>query len=174
MRFLFKIEAALDWPTDLIIRHFERRLFELAMAVIMIGVGLLLLSAFFLVAGIARIIALALNGNWMPWGAYVRAAGAAMGAFVWSQWGAAEFQLHLAGLPISRDVIVYGGLAFFEVISFALALRGAMNGERTYKQGLGHDRHVARHPMAIPAFLPRRDGSSAAAHHQAVPVKPKG
>ena len=195
-RVLDKIEAALDWPADMIIRHFERRQFELAMAVIMIGVGLLLFfsprsleassmkyllevmsvstcSTVFFMAGIARIVALALNGNWMPGGAYVRACGAAVGAVMWSQWGAALYQLHLTGAPISPGVIVYSGLAFFEVISFSRSLRGAVNGGQTNRQGLGHDQHMASYPMAVPDFLYRGDRAAATAHHQDVPVAAK-
>jgi hypothetical protein len=193
MRFLFKIEAALDWPADVIIRHFERRLFELAMAVIMIGVGLFLLlspaslgaselrffldimsastcSTLFFVAGIARIVALALNGNWMPGGAYTRATGAAVGAVLWSQWGAAIYQLHLIGAPLSPDFIIYSGLAFFEVISFSRALRGAVR-DRSHQQGVGHPQQVTANPMAGPDFLYRRDDLAVTARHKAVSVR---
>jgi len=194
MQFLFKIEAALDWPTDVIIRHFERRLFELAMAVIMIGVGLLLFisprsieassmrylldvmsvatySTLLFLFGLLRIIALALNGHWMPGGAYCRAGGAAIGAIMWSQWGAALFQLHLHGTPVSPGVIVYGGLTFFEVISFARALRGAVSSGQADRQSLGHDQQVARHSGSGLGRVHRGGGSAAAVHHQAVPVR---
>jgi hypothetical protein len=194
MKFLDTIIAALDWPADMIIRHFERRQFELAMAVIMSGVGLLLFfspgslavssmkylldvisvatcSALFFTAGIARIVALALNGNWVPGGAYVRACGAAIGAVMWSQWGAALYQLHLTGKPISPGVIVYGGLAFFEVISFSRSLRGAVSGGQANRQDLGKHRHMARHPVASPDFLYRNSDLAVTARHKSGSLK---
>jgi hypothetical protein len=185
MRFLSKIDAVLDLPVDKIIRHLEHRLFELAMAVTMIGVGLFLMlspgsvasselrylldvmsvetcSTLFFVAGIARIVALALNGHWMPAGAYIRAAGAAVGAVLWSQWGAALYQLHLLGAPISPDLIVYSGLALFEVVSARRALRGAVSSERNHQQGMGHDQQAAAYPVASPDFLYRYSDPAAA------------
>jgi hypothetical protein len=190
MRFLTKVEAALDWPADVILRHFERRQFELAMAVTMIGVGLLLFfspqsfqatavslvsastcSTLFFIWGICRIVALALNGNWMPGGAYMRACGAAVGAVVWSQWATALHQLHrTTAEPISPDVVVYGILAFFEVVSFSRSLRGAMSCGQANRQDVGNYRKLATGPLAIPNFLPRGGNPSVAPHHKAVPV----
>ena len=193
LKVLDKVEAALDWPADMIVRHFERRQFELAMAIIMSGVGMLLFlspasleassmkyllqvmrvetcATVFFLAGIARIVALALNGHWMPNGAYVRAGGAAVGAIMWSQWGAALLQLHFTGHPISPGVIVYSGLAFFEVISFSRALRGAASSERTHRQGLGHDQQMALDPANKLDGVFHRDHITVAAHQKTVAV----
>jgi hypothetical protein len=189
MRFLSDLDAVLDLSVDKIIRHLEHRLFELAMAVTMIGVGLFLMlspgsvasselhylldvmsvetcSTLFFVAGIARIVALALNGNWMPGGAYTRAAGAAIGALLWGQWGAALYQLHLRGTPISPDLIIYSGLALFEVVSARRALRGAISSERRHQQGVGHDLEVAPHPVAGSDLFSLHHGHAAAAHRE--------
>ena len=193
LKVIDKIEAALDWPTDMIIRHFERRQFELAMAVIMSGVGVLLFlspasleasymkyllqvmrvetcATVFFLAGIARIVALALNGHWMPWGAYVRAGGAAVGAIMWAQWGAALLQLHFTGHPILPEVIVYSGLAFYEVISFSRSLSGAAGSERTNRQGLGKHQQVAIDSAHKSDGVFHRDHITVAAHQKTVAV----
>lgn len=129
--------------------HFEKRLFEFAMACIMLGEALFLYvhpesipassfryaldvisaSSFFYLfffAGFARIIAIGLNGHWMPWGAILRMAGAFVGAFVWAQWCAALLVFNeKCGLPPSPGVVPYGVLAFFEVVSMYRAYLGA-------------------------------------------------
>lgn len=171
MRQIKAFEYAMNWPFNAIVRHFEKRLYEMSMAIIMIGVGTLLFfsphsleassmkyllevmsvwtcSTVFNVFGVARIVALALNGHWMPGGAYVRAGGAAVGALIWGQWAAALFELHLkTGSPISPGVPVYAILAFFEAISYFRALNGVVgNHERLSRPDLGHGQRVASNP----------------------------
>lgn len=144
-----RFEDFLGWPIDLLMRHFEKRLFELAMTVAMMGEGLLLMlsprsieaSSFrylidvvpiwlciilFAWLGGARIIALALNGHWMPHGAYVRAVGAVAGAFMWAQMGASLLVNNMAkGDPVSPGIPIYATLTLFEVVSVYFALVGA-------------------------------------------------
>jgi hypothetical protein len=168
MRLIKALETAMDWPVNAIVRHFEKRLYEMSMAIIMIGVGTLLFfsptsleassmkylldvmsvwtcATVFNVFGAARIVALALNGHWMPGGAYVRAGGAAVGALMWGQWAAALFELHLkTGSPISPGVPVYAILAFFEAISYFRALNGVVgNHERLSRPDMGHHQRLA-------------------------------
>lgn len=143
------LEAIVGYPTDLIVRHFERRMFELAMTVTMIGEALLLTfsptsieaSSFrfmlqamnapmcvilFASLGLARIVALGLNGHWHPYGAYIRAGGAVVGAFMWGQMCAALLEHGAAvGAPISPGVPIYTTIALFEIISMYRALIGA-------------------------------------------------
>lgn len=161
------------WPADMvanIVRHFEKRLFEFAMSMIMVAVGLLFLlgqvsvrddgmhylllimsfaswGVLFSVFGALRVVALAFNGHWMPGGAYARATCAAVGSVMWAQWAAALFQVHLDGNPMSPGIVVYAGLALFEVVSFYRALNGANYGRTT---GVGHRGHqlVATYSMA--------------------------
>lgn len=145
-------EQVLDYPINLLVRHFERRMTELCMATIMLGLGMLLFvspgsletdalrylsqwadaaiwTVIFFSGGIARIIALALNGHWMPQGAYVRATGAVIGAFVWAQWGAAIYAYCSANqTAVSPGVVVYFVLSVFEMISAYRALAGAKAG----------------------------------------------
>lgn len=144
-----RFEDFLGWPIDLVIRHFEKRLFELAMTVAMIGEGLLLLLSprsieassmkylldavplwlciiLFMWLGGARIVALALNGHWMPYGAYVRAIGAATGAVMWAQMGASLLTNNMAkDDPVSPGIPIYVALALFELVSMYYALVGA-------------------------------------------------
>lgn len=153
-----------DKPIELVVRHFENRLFELAMAsvffvssVIMMfspgsaqAGGLIYLSStfnvwtltvIFFMVGVSRIVALALNGHWMPHGAYVRAFGCGVGAIMWLQVDAAliTFAARDGTLPFSTGT--YGVLAVFEAISMYRALLGAKrNGRRTTDEGnLGLD-----------------------------------
>lgn len=153
-----------DRPIDIIIKHFENRLFELAMAVIFFGSSLMLAfspgsvragglmylaSAFsvwtlvviFFMVGASRIIALILNGWWMPYGAYVRAAGAACGAIMWLQVEGAliTFGSREGVLPFST--VTYGVLALFEAISMYRALIGAKKDGRERTLGMGDGRH---------------------------------
>lgn len=142
------LNEVFDWPLRMVVTHFQKRKFELAMTLIMLGEALLLFfspgsieaSAFrfitdtlssqailviFTVLGVSRIIALALNGNWMPWGAYVRAFGAFCGALMWAQMDAALFTLPTnTGSPLSPGIPVYTVLAMFELISMYEALLG--------------------------------------------------
>ncbi len=139
-----------EWTISLLLRHFEKRLFELAMAVIMLAESALLFSSpqsisesaflyalemistetffwIFFLFGMARLIAITLNGHWMPWGAVLRCLGAFFGALMWAQWCAALFILNArSGMPISPDVPVYAVLACFEIISMYRAILGAM------------------------------------------------
>jgi len=171
---------AMDWPINAIVRHFEKRLYEMSMAVIMIGVGALLFlsprsleassmkylldvmsvwtcSTIFAVFGLARLIALGLNGHWMPRGAYVRALGAAVGAVVWGQWAAALFELHLrTGIPISPGVPVYAVLAFFEAISYFRALNGVVGNGRILEMGAVDNQRVATDSSPQPYRVHRR------------------
>lgn len=156
IRTMDAIDAALDWPINLIVRHFEKRLFELAMTVIMLGEALLLIlspaslaaSSFhfmletmslttcillFSTLGVARIVALALNGHWLPYGAYVRAVGAVFGALMWGQMAAAllEWGAHTMK-PVSPGIPVYITLALFEIISMYRALIGTRGAGTNY------------------------------------------
>lgn len=142
-------EDFLGWPIDLLLRHFEKRLFELAMTVAMMGEGLLLLmsprsvesSAFrfiinvmpmwlciviFIGLGGARVVALILNGHWMPSGAYVRAIGAVAGAVMWGQMCASLWTFNMvADTPVSPGIPIYATLTLFEIVSMYFALVGA-------------------------------------------------
>lgn len=133
-------------PVEMIVRHFERRLFELCTSMAMFGEGLLLTlspqsirsSAFqhlpdrpdifmllFLTVGILRIVALGLNGHWMPYGAYTRAFGAGVGAFMWAQLAAALWVFGTKdGNVLPPGLPVFVALAQFEVISIYRALIG--------------------------------------------------
>ena len=141
-----------DWafglPVELVVKHFERRISELAMAVAQFGEGILLLfsprslqsSSFhllltffsigtcvviFLGLGIARIIALALNGHWMPNGAYVRALGCVLGALMWTQMAVAlAYYNWIIGAPLSPGIPIYVTLALLEVVSIYRAIHG--------------------------------------------------
>lgn len=166
-------DVIFDRPIEAIVRHFENRLFELAMSVIFLGSGLMLIfspgsvkaggllylsSAFnvwtlvviFLIVGISRIVALWLNGHWMPHGAYVRAAGAAVGAIMWFQVDAAlvTFGSREGVLPFST--VTYGVLALVEAISMYRALIGAKKDGRQRNVDVGdrRDRVVATYPSA--------------------------
>lgn len=144
-----RFEDFIGWPIDLIFRHFEKRLFELAMTVAMIGEGILLMvsprsidaSSFHYLTGVvplwlcitifmglggARIVALVLNGHWMPHGAYVRAVGAVAGAVMWAQMCAALATWNVTyDVPLSPGVPIYSTLALFEIVSMYFALIGA-------------------------------------------------
>lgn len=144
-----RFEDFIGWPIDLLLRHFERRLFELAMTVAMIGEGVLLSlsprsiesSAFqfiiqmvplwlciviFVGLGGARILALSLNGHWMPFGAYVRAVGAVAGAFMWGQMCASLWTYNIVrDTEISPGIPIYATLTLFEIVSMYFALVGA-------------------------------------------------
>jgi hypothetical protein len=138
----------LGYPVELIVRHFERRLFELAVSVIMVGEGTLLflspdsLSAgafrfltdwlqpqscvlLLLLFGFARVLALALNGNWMPYGGWIRAIGAGVGAVMWTQMGLAlSLFSKRTGVPLPPGFPMFMVLALFEIVSIYRALHG--------------------------------------------------
>lgn len=162
-------------PIDLVVSHFENRLFELAMAVIFFGSSLMLLFspgsaqagglvylfatfniwtliAIFFIVGISRIVALGLNGHWLPYGAYVRAAGCAVGAIMWLQVVAALVLFGSRENALPFETVTYGVLAVFEAISMYRALLGAKrnvgraSGEGTL--GLGDRQHT------VVAFYP--------------------
>lgn len=144
------VRYVLEWPLAFIVVHFEKRLFEFCMATIALCEAVLLFlspqsiaaSSFrymleamsantifltFLAIGVARLIALGLNGHWMPWGALVRCLGALAGAVMWAQWVAALLVLNIKlGLPISPGVPVYAVLAIFEIVSMYRAGIGAV------------------------------------------------
>jgi hypothetical protein len=135
--------------TIILVIHLEKRLFEFAMTCIMLGEGIFLYfnaasireSAFrytldmlseatfmylFFLFGLARLIAIILNGHWMPWGAIFRMGGAFIGALIWAQWCAALLVLKSkTGLPPSPGVVTYCVLALFEVVSMYRAYLGA-------------------------------------------------
>lgn len=193
MRLIRATGSAMDWPINAIVRHLEKRLYELSMSIIMISVGVLLFfspasleassmkylldvmsvwtcATIFIVFGLARIVALALNGHWMPGGAYVRASGAAVGALIWGQWAAALFELHLkTGSPISPGVPVYAILAFFEAISYFRALNGVVGNGRILEVGAGDHQRVAPDPRAQPYRVHRRDNPAHRAGAKSLP-----
>lgn len=143
-----RFEDLIGWPIDILARHFEKRLFELAMTVAMLGEGLLLLVSprsieassmkylidvmplwlcilLFLWLGGARIVALALNGHWMPYGGYVRAVGAVAGAVMWAQMGASLLTNNIAkDDALSPGIPIYVTLSLFEIVSMYFALVG--------------------------------------------------
>lgn len=161
-----------DRPIDIIVSHFENRLTELAMAAIFLGSSILLMVSpasisvggldylsrtfslwtvisIFFVLGVSRIVALGLNGHWLPYGAYVRAAGAAVGAVMWLQVGAALITFSSNGNPLPLETVTYGVLALFEGISMYRALLGAKKrnaAERILGMGDGKHPVVAIHP----------------------------
>lgn len=132
-----------------IIRHFENRLFELAMAVAMIALGLHLLiwpaalgasafrfmvetlppqfvSSVFFAFGMLRIAALIANGRWPVHGPKLRALGCLAGGCMWAQMDIALIALiPKVGSPPSPGIPVYAVLTIFELISFYRALAGA-------------------------------------------------
>lgn len=133
---------------DRIYRHFEQRLLETAMALAFFGAGVLLIfspgsvesgefrfmlqvmsvqtiTIVYLMIGISRIIALGLNGHWMPYGAYTRAAGAAIGALMLAQMDAALVTYSTHGNTLPFGTPLFGVLALFETISMYRALLGA-------------------------------------------------
>lgn len=149
---MHRFEEAIGWPIDTFIKHFERRLLETAMATGQIAIGILLLlspesvgtsgmrylvnyidpalvTMTFLLVGFARMVALILNGHWMPGGAYTRAVGAAAGALLWTIWATSFFQIKIVeGVPLAPLVALLGVLALFEVVSMYRALLGAKDG----------------------------------------------
>lgn len=176
MRWLSRMSTMIfDKPLELVIRHFENRMFEVAMAAIFFGSsvqlffspgsaqagGLIYLSAtfnswtltiIFFIVGVSRIVALALNGHWMPQGAYVRAAGCAVGAVMWLQVDAALITFGSRDGTLPFSTVTYGVLAVVEAISMYRALLGAKrNGRRTSGEralGVGNRQHT------VVAFYP--------------------
>ncbi len=158
-KFFNPVLFVLEYPAAVILKHFEQRLFESAMTLIMLSEWALIYlsprsieeSAFrymlhtvsatticwtFFTIGLLRFVALVLNGHWMPWGAIARMVGALIGALTWAQWCAALFILYDAkGLAISPGVPVYGILALFEIVSLYRALDGAL----AAANGVGED-----------------------------------
>lgn len=165
---------------DRIYRHFEQRLFETAMAIAFFGEGVLLIfspgsveagafrfmlqvmsvqtiTVVYLIIGVSRIIALGLNGHWMPYGAYTRAVGAAIGALMLAQMDAAlvTYSTHGNSLPFGTPL--FGVLALFETISMYRALLGA----KAYAGavlGLGDSNGVGLATGAGPVFDRRHNG----------------
>ncbi len=146
-----RFEEAIGWPIDTFIKHFEHRLFETSMALSQIAIGVLLMLSprsvgtsgmrylvyyipaelvmvTFLLVGIARMVALVLNGHWKPGGAYTRSIGAALGALLWTVWAAAFCQINIVeGVPLAPVIALLGVLVFFEVVSMYRALLGVKN-----------------------------------------------
>src|SRR5882672_2602286 len=165
MHWLSRVSTMIfDKPIELVVHHFENRMFELAMALIFFGSsvmlafspssvqagGLVYLSAtfnvwtltiIFFIVGVSRIVALGLNGHWMPQGAYVRAVGCAVGAIMWLQVDAALITFGARDGTLPFSTVTYGVLAVFEAISMYRALLGAKrNGRRASDEGnLGLD-----------------------------------
>lgn len=125
---------------------FKDRLFELAAALVLIGMSLHLviwpqsvsssslrelvryidpssLSIFFGMFGAMRLAALCANGMWPIYGPWIRAAGALAGALVFGNMGAALYQGNLTnGVPPSVGIPVYCILTLFELLSMYIAL----------------------------------------------------
>lgn len=161
-RFIDRLFAPINWPVEMIVRHFENRLQELAMATVMVVQGLLLTfspgsfeaegiiylnrivtphggALIFYSLGLARFVALLLNGHWQPYGAWVRAAGAASGAFVWSVIVAAFVIFAVVqdqSLPFSTGT--YAVLTWYELVSMYRALAGAKNRNGGRARDVGH------------------------------------
>lgn len=181
------------WPLKTMIAHFEKRFFEFATALIMLSVGLLLVlspasleasamrylldritvghcAEVLTLSGMARVVALGLNGNWMPYGGWIRAGGAAVGSLMWGQWAAALFELHLkTGLPISPGVPVYAILSLCEVVSYFWALNGVVGShERISRPDMGDRQWLAPHPADKPYRSHRRRNSAGSADTQSL------
>jgi hypothetical protein len=158
-----KLHDILNWPFDAILKHFAERLLELALAIAFFAEGVLLIfspdsildgslrfmldvmsvgtiAGVFILIGASRIIALVLNGNWMPYGAYTRAVGAAVGALMLAQMDAAliTFSLHGNALPFGTPLFAI--FALFEAVSMYRALLGARIHGRGV--GVGHSDHI--------------------------------
>lgn len=195
MRLIRVAGSVMDWPFKAVIKHFEKRFFEFATALIMLSVGALLVfspqsleasamrylleqisvehcSQVLTLAGLARIVALGLNGNWMPQGGWIRAGGAAVGALMWGQWAAALFELHLkTGLPISPGVPVYAILSLCEVVSYFWALNGVVGGhERISRPDLGNRQRMASNPADKPYRVHRRRDPAGGADPQSLSI----
>lgn len=143
------------WTTRHIVLHFENRMLELATTVMMLSIsGWLMVwpdalssgslhslteivSPRFVVVtygifGLARIVALIANGHWAFYGPLIRAAGALVGAFAWSQMAGSLWHSSAdVGHPPSIGVPVYIVLALFELISMWRALAGG-HGRQTH------------------------------------------
>jgi hypothetical protein len=139
--------GSLGIPIELVFRHFEKRRLDLAMSVAMLGESTLLMFSpasvsagafgfmphrpdifimFFLIFGALRIVALGLNGHWMPYGSYARAIGAGVGAFLWAVMAAALWVYgRVEGHELPPGFPVFATLSLFEVVSIYSALIGA-------------------------------------------------
>lgn len=130
-------------------RHCGNRLFEWTMAGILLAIGLQLLlwphsfassrfrpilnvtdpgvlTAFYLMVGAFRVLALFANGKLEVWGPRVRAFAATCGALVWLQMSAALFVfMRDTGTDPSPGIPIYIGLAIAELISTYRAMADA-------------------------------------------------
>lgn len=90
-----------------------------------------LLTVFFLVAGVVRVVALIANGRWPKYGPRMRAFGAALGALIWAQMDMALLQLVPLnnGIP-SPGIPIYFALTFGEIVSCYRALTDDRSGCR--------------------------------------------
>jgi uncharacterized membrane protein len=119
-----------------LLRHFENRISEVAAALIILGMAILIatnpaaadthsfdligvaivddwLAPALLLVGLVRIAALIANGRWRVVGPKMRAGGALVGALIWSQMC---LSLALLGLPSPR-IPIYAVLTASELIS---------------------------------------------------------
>lgn len=166
-----KLGAAINWPIDAMFRHFDRRFMELGMALGFLGEGILLVcspdsiqaGAFkflllifsvntvvvvYFIVGVSRIIALGLNGHWMPYGAYMRAAGAAAGAVMMAQMAAALITYGTHGNTLPFGTPFFGVWALLETVSMYRAILGAKAYGR--RLDVGDSDHIALAPGARP------------------------
>jgi hypothetical protein len=151
------IGRILNRSIDALFAHFaSNRLPELLMAIGFFGEGVLLVfspssiengafrfllqimsvqtvTIFYFMIGVSRIIALVLNGHWMPWGAYTRAVGAAFGAVMLAQMDAALVTYSTHGNTLPFGTPFFGVFALVETVSMYRALLGA----KAYGTGLG-------------------------------------
>lgn len=75
------------------------------------------LAVFFFLVGIARALALYLNGRWHPYGPRLRAGGALFGAMIWALMALALAYLTFETGTVSVGVPVYACLAGAEIYS---------------------------------------------------------
>lgn len=128
------------------LRHFENRLFDLAMSIIMIGlavhvtiwpdalraslfrftldlIGTTWIVVLFGAGGLLRLAALIANGSWPLYGPKLRACGAIVGASIWAQMCTSLILFHVtASRQPSPGITVYLVLTIVELIAMCRAL----------------------------------------------------
>lgn len=127
----------------ILLRHFENRFSELAAALMMFGISIMVyvrpdsvdshafdligvaivdefLGLTFFIVGSVRIVALVANGAWPIYGPWMRAMGALAGALIWSQM---SLSLIIAGQPVPA-IPIYVVLTAAELVSIYRALAG--------------------------------------------------
>lgn len=157
MSLIDRTTDAATWPIKAIVVHFENRLSELSMAMVMLAIagwisvfpsviadgafrylnnfmGRESLMLFFFMFGIARLAALVANGHWQYWGPIIRSACALAAAVLFGQMTLALINLSAEGIDPPISTGVYGVLALFELISMYRALARGYGGRgiRTY------------------------------------------